>query len=155
MSPGQQQQTLILRYFPLYFLALWAFISYLVSWVGGWHLLAQRFRADSEFDGTLIRWSYATMRWGVHYNGALKIGANAEGLYIASIFLLRMGHPPLYIPWTEVGVEQSPWWAMYLSVTLILGKEQQIPFRISRSTARKLRIASATAWPDAQNSLQL
>lgn len=155
MSPVTQQDPIILRYFPLYFLLLWVFIAYVVSWIGGWHLLAQRFRIDSEFTGIVYRWFYATMRWGVHYNGSLKIGADIEGLYIAPLFLFRIGHPSLVIPWTEISVGKSRRLDFYLSVTLTLGKEEQIPFRISRLTARRLRKDAGPTWPDSQNLLQL
>ena len=123
--------------------------------MGGWHLLAQRFRTDSEFEGTVYQWFYATMRWGVHYNGALKVGGNVEGLYVAAIFLFRMGHPPLFIPWSEISVEKSRWLNLFVSVTLTLGRAEQVPFRISRSMAQKLCIAAGAVWPDSQNLLQL
>jgi hypothetical protein len=155
MSPVPQQDPIILRYFPFYFLSLWIFIAYIVSWIGGWHLLTQRFRTDSEFTGTVYRWFYTTMRLGVHYNGALKVGGDAEGLYIAPMLLFRIGHPPLLIPWTEISVEKSRWWELYLRVTFTLGRAEQVPFRISRRTARKLREAAGSAWPDPQNLLQL
>lgn len=153
MAP--QQDTIFLRYFPLYFLSLWLLISYVLSWMSGWHLLAQRFRTDAEFTGTLYRWFHATMRCGVHYNGALKAGTNVEGLSLAPIFLFRIGHSPLFIPWTEISVGSSRWYDLYLSVTLILGREEQVPFRISQRTARKLRIQAGPGWPDPQNLLQL
>lgn len=142
-------------YFPLYFLSLWIFVTYVVSWIGGWHLLARHFRTDAEFTGTLYRWFHATMRFGVHYNGALKAGANAEGLYLAPLFLFRIGHPPLFILWREISVGSSRWYDLYLSVPLILGREEQVPFRVSPRTARKLRIQAGPGWPDPQNLLQL
>jgi hypothetical protein len=92
---------------------------------------------------------------GVHYNGALKMGGDVGGFYLTSIFLFRLGHPPLFIPWTEIGVGKSRWLDFYLPVTLTLGRAEQVPFRISRRTARKLRVAAGTAWPDPQNLLQL
>ena len=142
-------------FFPIYFLSVWFFVSYIIGWIGGWHLLAQRFRIDNEFSGTLCRWFNATMRWGVHYNGALKAGADLEALYLMPLFVFRFGHPPLSIPWNEIRLESSRWYDFYLSVTLTLGNEEHVPFRISRRTARKLRLQAGASWPDSKSRMEL
>jgi hypothetical protein len=155
MVAPPEQDTIILRYFPIYLAALWTLISYAVSWIGGWSVLAKQFRTDENFADRMCRWFYATMRWGTHYNGALKAGANVVGLYIAPVLLFRIAHPPLFIPWSEIKVGPSRWFDFYLGITLTLGREEQIPFRISQRVARKLRSEAGAGWPDPQNLLQL
>ena len=95
------------------------------------------------------------MRWGAHYGNALNAGANSVGLYIAPVFLFRPAHPPLFIPWSEIKVGPSRWVDFYLSITLTLGREEQIPFRVSRRLARKLRNDAGESWPDPKNDVQL
>lgn len=138
-----------------FFIFLWVLVGYIVSRMSGWHRLAQRFQTDAKFPGTLSRWFYATMERGVSYNNALRIGADSNGLYLASQILFRVWHPSLFVPWVEVRVEPSRWRDFYLRVTLVLGEKDQVPFRISRRMARKLRSAAGSAWPDLQNLVQL
>jgi hypothetical protein len=38
------------------------------------------------------------------YRSCMTLGANARGLYLAVLPLFRIGHPPLFIPWTDVSV---------------------------------------------------
>jgi len=42
------------------------------------------------------------MAWSTgRYNGALKLTANAEGLFIETLWLFSFGHPRLFIPWQD------------------------------------------------------
>jgi hypothetical protein len=38
------------------------------------------------------------------YNNCLTVGSNPEGLYLAVLFLFRVGHPPLFVPWQDISV---------------------------------------------------
>jgi hypothetical protein len=131
------------------------FTLYVISWMSGWHDLAQRFKANSKIVDKITCRGYASMRWGTSYSGVLCIGGNYEGLRIATWIFFRSGHPPLFIPWKEISIQQSPWYAFYFRVTLTLGKTGQIPFRITKRTARKLRTVAGPSWPDSMNSAQL
>ncbi len=139
----------------VYVAALLVAIPYMVAGMSGWRLLAERFRATEEFTGDISRWFSATMRWGVHYNHVLRLGANAEGLSIAPQVLFRLGHVPLFVPWNEIRLERSGWQFFTLSTTLRLGLQEQIPFRVSKCIARKLRAAARESWPDRDNALML
>jgi hypothetical protein len=39
-------------------------------------------------------------------DGVLRLGANAEGLYLAQLFVFRPGHAPLFIHWRDIAVNQ-------------------------------------------------
>jgi hypothetical protein len=55
------------------------------------------------------------------------------------IFFLRIGHPPLRIPWNEIQFSRTKYfWRRY--VVLTLGDEEKIPMRISQRMAAKLGI---------------
>ena len=136
-------------------IALCVAVSFVVSLVSGWHLLAQRFRADGPFEGRIYRWFQAGMRWSMHYGNSLKAGATSEGLYIAPVFLFRIAHPPLFIPWKQIRIGSSKWLGFWVIVTFTLGLEEQVPFRIGARLARKLRADTGDGWPDPQNLLQL
>jgi hypothetical protein len=65
--------------------------------------------------------------------------AAEDGLYLSVIFFLRIGHPPLRIPWNEIQFSRTKYfWRRY--VVLTLGDEEKIPMRISQRMAAKLGI---------------
>ena len=54
-------------------------------------------------------------RW-VGYKGALKVGTAPQGLYLAVWPILRLGHPPLLIPWAEISGSGETWLMRRFSV---------------------------------------
>jgi hypothetical protein len=116
------------------------------SAIGGWRLLARTYPLSEPFPADRWRFQSARMRYGVAYNGGLNVGADRRGLYISILFLLRGGHPPLFIPWPDVSIssEHSSWFA---GTTLRFKKEPGVPFRISETLAQRLRVAAGSSWP--------
>ncbi len=86
------------------------------------------------------------MRWWMNYNNVLTIGVNAQGMYLAVMFLFRFRHPPLLIPWSDIKVRRHKGWIVNY-VILTLGRELQIPLRMRSSLAAKLRAAAGASWP--------
>jgi hypothetical protein len=109
--------------------AILAFILYinvlcmLIAWWSGWRTLAARFRHQFNESVRISGWYSARMRWGCHYNNALKVGVNSEGLSLATMVILPQ-HPPLLIPWSEIRVMRRTkvfWWTL---IYLELGQER-------------------------------
>lgn len=89
----------------------WIVFSYLLSYLSGWRFLAQAYRATQPFSGRVVRPWAASMRWGVNYNGLIAIGMNSMGIHLSAFFLFRVGHPPIFIPWSEISASrQRRWW---------------------------------------------
>jgi hypothetical protein len=130
-------------FFPVFFVTLWCFVSFLVSILGGWHSLSKHFRAHEEPYGyvrSVGPFSYGVkMRIGMNYGNVVRIVASDNGLYFSVLFLFRIGHPSLSIPWNEIQLRRTKimWWRF---VVLTLGNEEQIPMRISERMARNLGI---------------
>lgn len=93
--------------FPLLFVGAWAATGLLLSRVGGWHDLAEVYRAREKFSGETLHWRSAGMRYATRYNGCLTIGSNQFGLSLAILAPLRMGHPPLFFPWSDISVARE------------------------------------------------
>ncbi len=132
---------------PIFVVTIWVLSIYLVAAAAGWRLLATRFRAPGPFTGQSWHLQFARMRWMTNYNNALTIGANTTGLFIAPMFLFRVWHPPLFIPWTEitlVGVKQVLFFTL---IELRLGSAERIPFKIKTELAAKLRAVAGAGWP--------
>jgi len=111
--------------------------------MSGWFALSRRFRKQSEPCGETktagpFFYSIYTRFWG-HYSGIIRLTAATEALYLSVLFLFRIGHPPLQIPWNEIMFRKTKYfWRSYIVLTL--GSEEQIPMRISERMARNLGI---------------
>jgi hypothetical protein len=123
---------LLIPLFVVVFGAFWCLIPFLLSRLGGWSRLAERFPAPAEAAGKCFRWQSARVGL-VNYNNCLTIYISKAGLYLSMTPLLRVGHHPMLIPWKEIhDVEtQRVLWAGYVS------------FAIGLPTVAKLRLSKA------------
>ena len=62
------------------------------------------------------------------------------GLFLNVMLPFRPGHPPLFIPWTEITLPHRPW-RPYEWVDFILGSNERIPFKIRGKLAPRLQAA--------------
>jgi hypothetical protein len=118
-------------------------VFYLISVMTGWFVLGKRFRQQSEpygetrSAGPFFYTIY--MRCWSHYSSVVRLTAAADALYVSILFLFRIGHPPLRIPWDEIqfGRTKFLFWTFFV---VTLGNEEKIPMRISERMARNLGI---------------
>ncbi|HNT73822.1 MAG TPA: hypothetical protein PKH77_02260 [Anaerolineae bacterium] len=94
---------LIVMAFPLIFIPFWCFVVWLLSRLGGWGRLASFYRAVEPFTGQTWTWRGGRLGF-VNYRSVLTLGADPAGLYLAVMPLFRVGHAPLWIPWSEIEV---------------------------------------------------
>ncbi|HTV06065.1 MAG TPA: hypothetical protein VME86_11915 [Acidobacteriaceae bacterium] len=112
---------------------VWFVGSSLSALGSGWHKLEHRFRARGEFAGEQKSFQTGMMRGRSRYNHNLTLGANKDGLYISAMWLARMEHPPLFIPWSEVQAIDQP--RRFREGTLLtLGRKEQVPLWVFKST---------------------
>jgi hypothetical protein len=115
----------------------------MISLFSGWSMLSRRFREQSEpYGETKSAGPYfytVYMRFWGHYSGIICMTAAEDALYLSVLFLFRIGHPPLCIPWKEIQISSTKcFWRTYIVLTL--GEQERIPMRISERMARKLGI---------------
>jgi len=121
-------------------------VSFVVSWWSGWRLLARQFSLRARFNGSLWRAQSGQMRWLCGYRGCLTVGANSEGLYLATFPFFPLFHPPLFIPWGEVSVARKH--LLFANgVRLELGKGLSIPLWVRERLAERLRGAARSGYP--------
>lgn len=129
--------------FPVFFVALWCLICAAIGWLSGWHALAERFRATSEPYGDVhsagpFFYSVYFRSWA-HYNSVVRLSEAQDALYLSVMFLFRIGHPPLRVPWEEIQFRRTEiFFQRYIVLTL--GREEQIPMRIPERMAGNLGI---------------
>jgi hypothetical protein len=121
----------------VFFVAMWCLVSYVSSWLCGWQRLAEQFRFDGQFDGEQWRFCTGWMRWRARYGGVLVLGANQRGLYMRTLWPLRLGHPPLLIPWSDVSaVDRTRWF--WEGTQFTLGREAQIPLWVYKRVGDRI-----------------
>lgn len=95
--------------FPLF----WCGVVWLISRIGGWHRLARRYAAgDRLVTGTSTR-LFGAMVGCASYRGCLTLHFNAEGFFMEVMPLFKIGHPRLFIPWSEISTRTPVsllWW---------------------------------------------
>lgn len=131
--------------FILLFAGIWIGVSVLISKTRGWSTLSKTYRLLKPFNGR--RWSYqnAQLRSGGLYGKCLTIGVNSEGLYLSVLFLFRIGHPPLFIPWTDISIVEKE--GMLLTIEFNFQRAPSVPLRISKRLALRMAEAAGTSWP--------
>lgn len=126
------------EWFPfVLFAALVLFIMPLVAKISGWSLLATHYAAQLPFSGDTFRFRSAQFRGHSNYGNCLTFGTDAFGLHIAVFPLFRLGHTPLYVPWSEIRAREVRAWLMP-AVEFYFEKAPQVTMRISRSLAESL-----------------
>jgi hypothetical protein len=94
--------------YPILFAAVWGLATQVLSSVGGWRRLAEIYPSPRSPMGKVHRFQSAQLRWGTNYNGCLDFAADFDGLHVSILFPFRPGHPPLFIPWSEIAFEERP-----------------------------------------------
>ena len=85
---------------------IWCVLSFALSQLSGWSKLAVKYPPpplpDGPPTGSGERASFRSGRIGaIHYYSCLGFRASEAGLLISMALPLRLGHPPLFIPWNE------------------------------------------------------
>src|SRR5260370_41126223 len=96
---ARQSPALCPAAFAAFFIVLWVAGGCIGSMVGGWWGLAQRYRTERSSPKHRRRMQSGQMRSAVGYNNVLTLASDPEGFYLGVMFLFRLGHPRLFIPW--------------------------------------------------------
>jgi hypothetical protein len=86
---------------PLLFVGVMCLLLYLISMIGGWRRLAEFFPANDPPIGQRFRMQSGSVG-SVNYSSCLTIYSGPDGVYLATMWPFRLGHPPLLIPWSEI-----------------------------------------------------
>ena len=115
---------------------LWIGVMHLAAWIGGWSRLADAYQFRGPFDGYRKRFVSGELTGYLpcNYGGCLTLGANPLGLYVAVVPPLRPGHPPLFIPWSDITATIGRRWLVSYA---------QFNFRAARRV--RLRVAKRVA----------
>ena len=155
MNPAQPPHTVTSPLFALIVPVAWVLayfaISFVLSRLSGWSLLARRFRAPEPWNGESWKWQSARFRGWCNFNNCLVLGAGNEALYLSITPLVRLFtpfNPPLLIPWSEIEVETGKlFFGWYDTAILRLGGQERVGVRVYGKLVNRLRQAAGPGWP--------
>ena len=135
-------------WFPIAFAIGWCVILYGISVIGGWRHLAKRFRCSTPIIGTTWQLQSAGVRhyWYSNYGSCIKVIANEDGIGLSVLLPFRIGHPPMFIAWSEILVSQVKRFIFFKRVRLTFPKEPSIWIEISPKLAEKIQQAICHEW---------
>ena len=86
--------------FPVFFVGFFVLIMFILS-KRGWADLVDKYRMENSFQGHSIGIISARIN-RVKYSNSLILKYNQDGFYLRPIFIFRLFHKPIFIPWKEV-----------------------------------------------------
>lgn len=86
--------------FPIFFIGMWILVTFVIAKMG-WAALVENYQFDDTFTGEKIGLISASIN-SANYKNSLILKYNDEGIYLKPIFLFRLFHKPVLIPWKEI-----------------------------------------------------
>lgn len=110
MSDPQPFPVWIFVLFPVFFAAVWLFVTGILASMGGWSELARHYRDPGEAprgDSVVLSGASVSLRRGriplpANYNRCVTLALSGTGLHLRVMAVFRFRHPPLLIPWAQV-----------------------------------------------------
>ena len=124
----------------------WVVFDFLIARASGWRTLALVYPAVLAFVGQRYRFCSVGFRRGTYYRGCVTFGTCPEGLFVAVFFPFQFGHPPIFVPWSDLLVTESKiFWLR--RVRLSFERAPGVWLSISPSLAVKVLQFCPSAWP--------
>lgn len=137
----------------------WISVCWIISRIGGWALLAKAYPAQyaASLDGETHRFQSIQMRWATNYGNCVTVRTNSLGIGLSVLWLLRIGHPPMLIPWSDITIQKvrrSRFFSPLIEFRFRL--EPSVPVRINNKLFLKILNSSDRYYPQLRHiSLQL
>ena len=124
------------------FPVFWVLICWLLA-RRGWGRLVPYFHTAQQPPGPQFWLGLATVG-GVSYKNAIRASVSPQGLRLSVLFLFRVGHPPLLIPWAALGPlhPETSWWLTFSTTTIGLPTGERLDLRF----AHKELAAAMQPW---------
>ena len=134
------------QYFWLFLALVWIGASWLISRLSGWRRLAEAYSERLPFTGKHWWFQSAEMARMSHYGGSLIVGANREGLHLAVLLPFRIGHPALFIPWSDISMREQKSRLSFTRVELTFQKVPGVAMKITAALGRKIQEAKGKPY---------
>lgn len=104
-APAMSEKLLpifIVATFVVGFPLLWIAALKIIARFSGWMKLAKLYPGAGSASGDRCGYASAGLRWLIGYNRCLTITVSAQGIYMRPMFVFRIDHAPILIPWDAV-----------------------------------------------------
>jgi hypothetical protein len=132
------------------FAGFWCLVCLLISMLSGWRLLAGVYRRSEPVVGNRWRFQSAAMQrfrlMPSNYGGCLTVIVNEDGIEVSVMWLFRIGHPPLFIPWSDVSASEETKLFVFRLVRLDFIQEPSVAMFIDRRLARRIQDSLGQDW---------
>lgn len=131
--------------FVLGFFLIWALVLMMISLWGGWWSLSQYYSTKPH--AVIKKWAFqsASMRMMTGYGNCLNIAVTDTGLFLSILFIFRIGHSPLLIPWDDISVENHQ--SLFRKgLKLSFNKVPHVPLYINYALANKINEELGGKW---------
>lgn len=125
-NPGKEVDENFVYVFIPTFILMWISISAAISYIGGWHYLQKKYRTYEKISGVKVKGRSLSLGFGylppASYRNCVKIYITENGLYMKSMFLFRLFHPPLLIPWDAIMTVKFKKILLFKTLKIRIGK---------------------------------
>jgi|NGEPerStandDraft_6_1074524.scaffolds.fasta_scaffold15435_1 hypothetical protein len=124
----------------------WVAFEFLIARVSGWRALARVYPALSAFVGRRYRLCNVGFRRSTYYRSCVTFGTSPEGLFVALFLPFQIGHPPVFVPWSDIVITESKvFW--FRRIRLSFKRVPGVWLSISQSLALKILQFFPSRWP--------
>lgn len=124
-------------FFPILFIGTLILVTFILSKMG-WADLAANYPSNSAFTGKRVGIISASIN-SVNYQNSLVLKYNEEGIYLRPVFLFRLFHKPVLIPWKEIKEVRDKKILFYTFKELIIGNPFVAIIGIKKTTFSKIK----------------
>lgn len=122
--------------FPFLFAGMFVLIVFILS-KKGWTGLASRYQYMDIFTGERVGIISAAIN-GVNYGNCLLLQYNRDGIYLRPVFIFRLFHPPVLIPWKEIKTVRDKKMLLVTVKELVVGDPAIAFIQMKPATVEKL-----------------
>ncbi len=102
MQPSPPHAAEFWPFFPVFFVGMWLFVSFIISQTG-WRSFSNRYPVRTRPPGRV--YVSPSSRFGnifASYRNVIRVVFTDAGVYFYVSFLFRAFHPPFLVPWASV-----------------------------------------------------
>ncbi|HSU29212.1 MAG TPA: hypothetical protein VLJ68_12585 [Chitinophagaceae bacterium] len=121
---------------PVSLVFTFVFVLFVLSRIA-WAKLAAAYPAGEHIGGTRLGLISLAVNF-LNYNNAFILIYNEEGMHLRPIFLIRLFHKPVFIPWKEIKVVNDKRVHFFPYVELVLGSPVVVKLGMRKKTFTRM-----------------
>lgn len=137
----------VFLWFPVFFVALWLFVTYILGFASGWFRLMERYPDRADEKPLQQLWMQSGQMGWVSMRGVLHLSACRSGLRVSMLRIFGAFQRPYLVPWRDITVRRKDRWLVGQVAELEFGNPKIANLTVSARVADRLAQAS-DQWPE-------